>query len=86
MFVQTQHLYWPHLPHDKMRMTVWARNSTSSKIELSGQNETVVPVRPRGAGPVAAAATDLEGSAALYLQGGPSVLNSAAPIALAITG
>ena len=31
--------------------TVWARNSISSKIVGSGQNDTVVPVRPRGAGP-----------------------------------
>ena len=33
-------------------MTVWARNSTSSKMAGSGQKVTVVPVRPRGAGPV----------------------------------
>ena len=33
-------------------ITVWARNSTSSKIVGSGQNDTVVPVRPRGALPV----------------------------------
>jgi hypothetical protein len=33
--------------------TVCARNSISSKIEASGQKEMVVPVRPRGAGPVA---------------------------------
>ena len=32
--------------------TVWARNSTSSKMLGSGQNVTVVPVRPRGALPV----------------------------------
>ncbi len=32
---------------------VWARNSVSSKIVASGQNVTVVPVRSRGAGPVA---------------------------------
>ena len=32
--------------------TVWARNSISSKMAGSGQNVTVVPVRPRGAGPV----------------------------------
>ena len=32
--------------------TVWARNSTSSKIVGSGQNVTVVPDRPLGAGPV----------------------------------
>ena len=31
---------------------VWARNSTSSKIAGSGVKVTVVPVRPRGAGPV----------------------------------
>src|SRR5664280_2088851 len=34
--------------------TVWARNSISSKMAASGQNEMVVPVRPRGAGPVTA--------------------------------
>ena len=33
-------------------VTVWARNSTSSKIVGSGLKVTVVPVRPRGAGPV----------------------------------
>ncbi len=33
-------------------MTVCARNSTSSKMVGSGQNDTVVPVRPRGAVPV----------------------------------
>src|SRR5664280_1293470 len=33
--------------------TVCARNSISSKMEASGQKEMVVPVRPRGAGPVA---------------------------------
>jgi hypothetical protein len=31
--------------------TVWARKSVSSKIVGSGQNVTMVPVRPRGAGP-----------------------------------
>ena len=31
---------------------VWARNSMSSKMTGSGQNVTVVPVRPRGALPV----------------------------------
>jgi hypothetical protein len=40
-------------------MTVWARNSVSSKTVASGQNVTVVPVRgwpvlrSLGAGPVA---------------------------------
>ncbi len=33
-------------------ITVWARNSTSSKMVASGQKVTVVPVRPRGALPV----------------------------------
>ena len=33
-------------------ITVWARNSTSSKMEASGQNVMVEPVLPRGAFPV----------------------------------
>ena len=33
-------------------VTVWARNSISSKMAGSGQNVIVVPVRPRGAFPV----------------------------------
>ena len=33
-------------------MTVWARNSISSKMDASGQNVIVVPVLPRGALPV----------------------------------